>query len=177
MAGTGVTRIDAPAGKDVSTRGRLAVDPVLTPGVRAGLTRVKDAGKGFTKAEPDPGRSTAPSPETTAPTAPVTVTSTTTATGKKLSRTVADATAPNGKAPGGKAPSPALPVRDTKPAARSLAAGDGTDIETDPRDTDRVCADDMGWKRGLAAQSFHPKVCGARLYADALEKTLQGKKP
>ncbi|EMF00729.1 hypothetical protein J7W19_25560 [Streptomyces mobaraensis NBRC 13819 = DSM 40847] len=153
VAGTGVTRIDAPAGKDVSTRGRLAVDPVLTPGVRAGLTRIKDAGKGFTKAEPDPGRSTAPSPETTAPTAPVTVTSTATATGKKLSQTVADATAPNGKAPGGKAPSPALPVRDAKPAARSFAAGDGTDIETDPRDTDRVCAVS---RNDLNAQALQP---------------------
>ncbi|MGI5340748.1 SGNH/GDSL hydrolase family protein [Streptomyces sp. CA-181903] len=150
VAGTGVTRIDAPAGKDVSTRGRLAVDPVLTPGVRAGLTRIKDAGKGFTKAEPDPGRSTARSPESSAAAAPLTVTSTATATGKKLSQTVADATVPGGKSPGGKTPSPALPARDGasaegkattgKPARRSLTAGDDPDPATDPRDTDRVCA-------------------------------------
>ncbi|MGP2438401.1 hypothetical protein [Streptomyces sp. JW3] len=41
--GTGVTRLNAPADTDVSSRERLAVDPVLTPGVRAGLANIADA--------------------------------------------------------------------------------------------------------------------------------------
>ncbi|MEV4453279.1 hypothetical protein [Streptomyces mirabilis] len=36
-AGTGVTRVNAPPDTDVSFHGRLAVDPVLTSGMRAGL--------------------------------------------------------------------------------------------------------------------------------------------
>ncbi|MEV5240868.1 hypothetical protein AB0K89_17455 [Streptomyces cinnamoneus] len=152
VEGTGVTRINAPAAKDISTRGRLAVDPVLTPGVRAGLARIKDAGKGFTTAEPDPQRRSAQAPETVAGTEAVTVTSTATATGKKISQTVADTTAP-----GGKNPSPALPAGGTgasdnasndgktkarrtahESASRSLAAD--ADAAGDPRDTDRICA-------------------------------------
>ncbi|GHD73871.1 hypothetical protein GCM10010317_086170 [Streptomyces mirabilis] len=36
-AGTGVTRVNAPPDTDVSFHGRLAVDPVLTSGMRTGL--------------------------------------------------------------------------------------------------------------------------------------------
>ncbi|MFC0494988.1 hypothetical protein ACFFKE_08605 [Streptomyces mutabilis] len=36
LAGTGITRLHVSADTDVSTHGRLAVDPVLMPGVRAG---------------------------------------------------------------------------------------------------------------------------------------------
>ncbi|MFF4224250.1 hypothetical protein ACFYZH_15490 [Streptomyces abikoensis] len=154
VAGTGVTRIKAPADTDISTQGRLAVDPVLTPGVRTGLAHIKDAGKGFTKSEPGPQRHPAQSPETTAGTEPVTVTSTATGTGKKLTQTVAET-----KAPGGKEPSPALsapsapPAHESKPAPRSLTAAADTDASTDPRDTDRVCAVS---RNDMDAQALQP---------------------
>ncbi|MFJ8364614.1 hypothetical protein [Streptomyces sp. NPDC093984] len=104
IQGTGVTRINAPADTDISTQGRLAVEPVLTPGVRAGLAHIKGAGKGFTRNEPAP-QDTRPTPETAAGDQPVTVTSTATVTGEKVTQSVADTTAPSGKNP-----SPALPT-------------------------------------------------------------------
>ncbi|MEV0416390.1 Tat pathway signal protein [Streptomyces sp. NPDC050448] len=84
--GTGITRIDAPSDRDVSSHGRLAIDPVLTAGIRASLERVKDAGKGFTTAEPSPEAARS-SPDTTG-TPPVTVTSTATTTGARLTQTM-----------------------------------------------------------------------------------------
>lgn len=42
---TGITRVNAPADADISTLGRLAIGQVVTPGVRRGLARVKDAGQ------------------------------------------------------------------------------------------------------------------------------------
>jgi hypothetical protein len=72
--GTGVTRLNAPVDTDVSSRGRLAVDPVLIPGVRAGPADIADA--------------------TVTSDTPLTVTSTATTTGTRLSQTVTDATAP-----------------------------------------------------------------------------------
>ncbi|MFE3639344.1 hypothetical protein ACFXOG_35010, partial [Streptomyces sp. NPDC059168] len=136
--GTGVTRIDAPADTDISTRGRLAVEPVLTPGVRAGLARIKNSGKGFSRAEPRSKGDPAPTPETVAANQPVTVTSTATATGRKVEQTVADTTAP-----GGKNPSPALPAlpgHGARAKRSSLAGVADPNTQFDPRDTDRVCA-------------------------------------
>ncbi|GGN64821.1 hypothetical protein GCM10011579_034700 [Streptomyces albiflavescens] len=74
--GTGVTRVNAPSNTDVSTLGRLAVHPVLTPGVRAGMERVKNAGKGFTKAEASAQDGSAQAPASVPTDAPTTVTST-----------------------------------------------------------------------------------------------------
>src|SRR4051794_36016415 len=72
--GPGIPRITPPADTDISTRGRLAVEPVLTPGVRAGLAHIKTAGKGFTRNESAP-QDTRPTPETVAGDQPVTVAS------------------------------------------------------------------------------------------------------
>ncbi|MFE4874867.1 hypothetical protein [Streptomyces sp. NPDC056682] len=132
-AGTGITRINAPANVDISTHGRLAVDPVLTPGVRAGLTHIKDAGKGFTK--PDE-----PAPQTPASTdsnEPATVTSTATTTGTKLTQSVQQQIADGS----GTIPSPVLGAasgtnRALTGAAPKAAAG----ASNDPTDPDRWCA-------------------------------------
>lgn len=56
LSGTAVTLLDVRANADVSSHGRLAVDPVLMPGVRAGLDRIGNAGKDFHQ-----GRTLAPS--------------------------------------------------------------------------------------------------------------------
>ncbi|MFI1762516.1 SGNH/GDSL hydrolase family protein [Streptomyces sp. NPDC020800] len=133
--GTGVTRINAPADTDISTQGRLAVEPVLTAGIRAGLAHIKNSGKGFTKAEPRPQGTPAPTPETVAADQPVTVTSTATVTGKKVTQSVADTTAPSGKNP-----SPALPAAGGERKGSSVARVNDPTAQFDPRDTDRICA-------------------------------------
>ncbi|WP_335937948.1 SGNH/GDSL hydrolase family protein [Streptomyces sp. PTD5-9] len=129
---TGVTRLDAPAETDVSTLGRLAVDPVLTPGVRRGLSRIKDAGQNFTKSGPGPEDTVAGAPDTVAGDEPTTVTSTATTTGEKLTQSVAPATADAGSA----SVSPAL--TDAAPAA--LTGADADSRAHDPVDTDRWCS-------------------------------------
>ncbi|MEU9946402.1 hypothetical protein [Streptomyces lavendulae] len=131
--GSGVTRVNAPAARDVSSHGRLAVDPVLTPGIRAGLSRIKNAGKGFTKTEEPAARTAA----TGADTEPVTVTSTATTTGTKLTQSV-QPQAPGGT---GNKPTPALgaPKAATGSAERSAAADSGG-LGNDPTDPDRYCA-------------------------------------
>jgi len=48
LSGSGVSLLDAPAEADVSSLGRLAVNPVLSDAVQRGLDNVKNAGKGFT---------------------------------------------------------------------------------------------------------------------------------
>ncbi|MGW2863261.1 SGNH/GDSL hydrolase family protein, partial [Streptomyces sp. NPDC001205] len=133
-AGTGVTRINAPANVDISTHGRLAVDPVLTPGVRAGLAHIKDAGKGFTKPEePAPQ-----APASTDRSGPATVTSTATTTGTKLTQS-AQQQAADGS---GTIPSPVLGAASgaksalTGAAPKSAAGG----ASNDPTDPDRWCA-------------------------------------
>ncbi|MFH8786016.1 GDSL-type esterase/lipase family protein [Streptomyces roseoverticillatus] len=141
VEGTGVTRINAPANADISTQGRLAVDPVLTPGVRTGLGDIKNAGKGFTKAETVPqSRGTMPGEEE------VTVTSTATTTGKKITQTVTETTASNGKEP-----SPARPINEKRLTPSARAAD--TETSKDPRDTDRVCAIS---RNDMEAQALQP---------------------
>ncbi|MET9359841.1 SGNH/GDSL hydrolase family protein [Streptomyces sp. NPDC006632] len=139
-AGTGVTRIDAPAETDVSSHGRLAVEPVLTPGVRAGLAHIKDAGKSFDAAdEPAPQAAGASDDDE-----PVTVTSTATTTGTKLTQSVKDRIADGS----GTIPSPALGIT---PAAKSATPGAAPRTATttaaaaagpanDPTDPDRWCS-------------------------------------
>jgi hypothetical protein len=144
-AGTGVTRLDAPAGTDVSSHGRLAIDPVLTPGVRAGLAHIKDAGKGFTK-------STEPAPQTATPAddrdEPITVTSTAITTGTRLTQSVQQ-TAGSGS---GHDPSPALATATGahRPKPASLKA---SLVASSPTDDDRWCAVS---RNDVKAQALQP---------------------
>lgn len=135
VQGTGVTPVDAPADTDMSSHGRLAVDPVLTPGVRAGLEHVKDSGKGFTKAEPSQQeRSAAQAQATVTGSEPVTVTSTATNTGMKLTQSVQQETA-DGSAI---RLSPALTAATTAPP--KMLRGVAGASPNDPTDSDRWCA-------------------------------------
>ncbi|MFD7017380.1 Tat pathway signal protein [Streptomyces sp. NPDC059928] len=151
IKGTGITRLDAPADTDVSSHGRLAVDPVLTPGVRAGLQHIKDAGKGFTTPGPTPEDQGAPTPSNTAAARPVTVTSTATVTGSKLAQSM---THDAGKDQGSK-PSPLLaPVTPPRtPLARTGTAADAPGISNDPTDPDRWCAVS---RNDVGAQALQP---------------------
>ncbi|MEU6541486.1 SGNH/GDSL hydrolase family protein [Streptomyces sp. NPDC047000] len=139
--GTGVTLVDAPVGTDVSSHGRLAVDPVLTPGMRAGLANIAGVGRQGTGVGDSPSQSdVAQAPATIASDAPLTVTSTATTTGTKISQTVTDTTAPTGHA----GLSPALtggdrPVSDTGVETHSESTA-ATNVSHDPTDPDRWCA-------------------------------------
>ncbi|MGW7821382.1 SGNH/GDSL hydrolase family protein [Streptomyces puniciscabiei] len=130
-AGTGVTRLDAPAGTDVSSHGRLAVEPVLTPGVRAGLRQINGAGKGFTKSAEPASQTATPADDGDKP---VTVTSIATATGAKLTQSVqhdaVDGTGNN--------PSPALAT--AAGTHRSKGASKAGLTVSSPTDDDRWCA-------------------------------------
>ncbi|KAF5991730.1 Tat pathway signal protein [Streptomyces sp. WAC00263] len=44
----GIKQLDVSPDADLSTRGRLAVDPVVSPAVRAGVDNINNAGRGFT---------------------------------------------------------------------------------------------------------------------------------
>ncbi|MFI1070373.1 SGNH/GDSL hydrolase family protein [Streptomyces puniciscabiei] len=131
LTGSGITRLDVPADADISTLGRLAVNPVLMPGMRAGLAHIRDAGKGFTKPEPQPRTVQPPVDDETG--APATVTSTATATGRKVTQTLADTTSPTGK----ESFSPSL-TTPARPAIRTPRADDPR--AHDPVDTDRWCS-------------------------------------
>ncbi|MGW3289422.1 SGNH/GDSL hydrolase family protein [Streptomyces sp. NPDC001002] len=143
--GTGVTRLNAPADADISTLGRLAIGQVITPGIRRGLSRVKDAGKDFDKhdAASPAQENAAPTPETVNSDQPTTVTSTATSTGKRITQTVADTTAESGNGTF----SPALTGRRT-PAA-TLRAGA---VSHDPTDPDRWCSVPRNDVKSLALQ-------------------------
>ncbi|MFE2559781.1 SGNH/GDSL hydrolase family protein [Streptomyces sp. NPDC059352] len=144
--GTGVTYVAAPADADVSSHGRLAVDPILSPGVRKGLGRITDAGKNFTAAERPP-QSSRTQPTRAEEEQPLTVTATATVTGKKLTQTVQGSGSGSGKS----ALSPALapagpttsgqdgPTAQDRPTskARTFAT---TALANDPVDTDRWCS-------------------------------------
>ncbi|MEV6024145.1 hypothetical protein [Streptomyces sp. NPDC052036] len=156
--GTGITRVKTGVDTTVSSQGRLAVDPVLTPDMRAGVDHVKNAGKGFTTTEPSPqsGRTQAPG---AVDTASLTVTSTATGTGKKISQTITGtSTSPS---TGTDRLTPALA---TSAKARS-AAGSGQHaqptrsaavtsiVSHDPTDPDRWCSVS---RNDVGAQALQP---------------------
>ncbi|MHC5902901.1 SGNH/GDSL hydrolase family protein [Streptomyces sp. S6] len=150
---TAVARLDVPAGTDVSTHGRLAVDPVLMPGVRAGLDRIGNAGKGFTKAEPSPR--TRPSQDPTdEDAAPLTITGTATATGEKITETVADPTGDTGR----ESFSPSLRQSDRATSGRNGRAVRVDERENNPVDTDRWCSVPRNDVKALALQPTSNQV-------------------
>ncbi|WP_241678708.1 SGNH/GDSL hydrolase family protein [Streptomyces lasalocidi] len=147
LAGSAVTRLNASADAQVSSHGRLAVDPVLTPGVRAGLDHISDAGKSFTKAEPAPG-----TPKTQDPTdegaAPLTITSTAPSTGEKIIQAVLDTTSATGK----ESFSPALDTTGKRlPGTRQSTLTDD-ERANNPVDTDRWCSIPRNDVKALALQ-------------------------
>ncbi|MDC0773043.1 GDSL-type esterase/lipase family protein [Streptomyces sp. HD] len=131
-AGTGVTRLNAPAGTDVSSHGRLAIEPVLTPGVHAGLAHIKGAGKGFTKSGEPASQTATPADDGDKP---VTVTSIATTTGTKLTQSVQQA-AGDGS---GNNPSPVLPKAAGTHRSKGSSSKAGLTVSP-PTDDDRWCA-------------------------------------
>ncbi|QYA99524.1 SGNH/GDSL hydrolase family protein [Streptomyces anulatus] len=148
LSGTGVNRLDVTADTDVSSHGRLAVDPVLMPGVRTGLERIGNAGKGFTGAEPSPRASTTEDP-TRANTASLTITSIATATGEKITQAVTG----TDSATGNESFSPALRAFGRQKNDQSAQAPASADERaTNPVDTDRWCSVPRNDVKALALQ-------------------------
>ncbi|WP_241662394.1 MULTISPECIES: SGNH/GDSL hydrolase family protein [unclassified Streptomyces] len=141
---TGVTVLNAPANTDISTLGRLAVNPVLTPGVRHGLSQIKNAGKGFKNSSTEPQLRPVGAPDTVKASESTTVTSTSITTGEKITQSLQEHPAGNGGAP-----SPAL-TGTASPAPRTVAADSRAH---DPVDTDRWCSVP---RNDVASQALQP---------------------
>ncbi|MEU4931025.1 Tat pathway signal protein [Streptomyces yokosukanensis] len=127
---SGIKSLDISPEADVSTRGRLAVDPVVSPAVKAGVTRIENAGRGFTNsaikepaAEVTPGRISHE----------LTITGTVPGTGKHTKQIAAEP----GSTAGG-TPSPAL-TGSSKPQMSAMSAM--TPSTDDPRSHDPVDTD------------------------------------
>lgn len=166
VEGSGVAKVEAPADTDLSSHGRLAVDPVLTPGVRAGLTRIKAAGKGFDKVdEPEAGvRSRSGKAPGTADGDTITVTSTATTTGKEVKQKVALTQPRNSNGL-----SPAL-TGSPRPRMLSPVA---VAVSHDPRDTDRWCSVS---RNDMRAQALQPTPNQVEWAVDmAVRGELRGK--
>ncbi len=138
LADSDVTRLEVSADTEISSHGRLAVDPVLTPGVRAGLNRIKNAGKGLDKVEPAPPETSpsAPSNPTDEGATTLTVTSTVTQTGEKINQAVSDTTSARGK----ESVSPALRASGERPPGKPRRSPADDEREHNPVDTDRWCS-------------------------------------
>ncbi|WP_393083884.1 hypothetical protein [Streptomyces sp. LN704] len=153
--GGGITRINAPVDTDISSLGRLAVDPVLAPGLRAGVDRIKNAGKGFTETGPATRR-TAETPGMLTAVPPMTVTATATGTGTKISQQVT----PTLPATTRNQLSPAL--SSVRKASAAAGAGSGEPphlartaavVSHDPTDPDRWCSVS---RNDVGAQALQP---------------------
>jgi hypothetical protein len=131
FAASGIKQLDVSPDADVSTRGRLAVDPVVSPAVLAGLDRIASAGRGFTGAtsgrEPAAGPAQAPLGHA------LTVTATAAGTGRHTEQRAAEP----GATAGG-TPSPVL--TGSRKAQRSVKPDDDDPRAHDPVDTDAWCA-------------------------------------
>ncbi|MEU3837778.1 hypothetical protein [Streptomyces microflavus] len=153
LTDSGVTHLDVAADADISSHGRLAVNPVLAPGVRAGLDHIKDAGKGFTNAEPAPNAQEVT--DDGAGAEPLTITSTATATGKPMTQAVSDTTSATGK----EAFSPSLQTggkQRSGDGSRGVVAAES--IEHNPVDTDRWCSVARNDVKALALQPTSNQV-------------------
>ncbi|WP_243869318.1 Tat pathway signal protein [Streptomyces liangshanensis] len=134
FAASGVKALKVSPDAEVSTRGRLAVDPVVSPAVQAGVDHITSAGRGFTKTE-----TTEPAAERTLGRTShvLTITSTAPSTGRRTKQKAAE--------PGvtaGSKPSPAL-TGSSKPQTSTMsamaAAADDSRAH-DPVDTDAWCS-------------------------------------
>nr|WP_235967584.1 SGNH/GDSL hydrolase family protein [Streptomyces mesophilus] len=132
--GTGVTALEASPEADVSSHGRLAVNPVVSPGVRTGLARIKDAGGGGPQGAPAKSGDGSAQPPLTSEAEPLTVTSTAMTTGREVEQSVPEAGGSLGKAK----LSPALPA--DKARARTQAGTAAAADPNNPVDTDRWCS-------------------------------------
>jgi hypothetical protein len=127
--------LDVPPDAVVSSRGRMGVDPVVSPAVRAGLDRIANAGRGFTGNKSD---EPAADPATRGASHLLTVTGTVPGTGEHTTQQVAES-----GTTAGSTPSPAL-TGSSKPQVSTIAMLTATSDDDprahDPVDTDAWCS-------------------------------------
>ncbi|MFG3292860.1 Tat pathway signal protein [Streptomyces sp. NPDC048179] len=116
---------------ELSTRGRLAVDPVVSPAVQAGVDNIKNAGRDFTSST-----TREPAAETTTghTSHALTVTGTVPGTGKHTKQQT-----PEPGTTAGATPSPAL-TGSPKAQLSTMTAADDDARAHDPIDTDAWCS-------------------------------------
>ncbi|MFG3208006.1 hypothetical protein [Streptomyces sp. NPDC048192] len=131
---SGIKPLHVSPDADVSTRGRLAVDPVVSPAVQAGIDNIANAGRGFNKtASKEPSAETTPGRISHA----LTITGTVPGTGQHTKQNAAEP----GTTAGGTA-SPAL-TGSSKPqmSTMSMMTADADDPRAhDAVDTDAWCS-------------------------------------
>jgi hypothetical protein len=131
---SGIKQLNVSPDADLSTRGRLAVDPVVSPAVQAGVANIENAGRGFSgTATKEPAAKAKPDNTSHA----LTVTGSVPGTGRHTDQKVA---AP-GSSAGGR-PSPAL-TGSSKPQMSTmsmLTTADDDPRANDPVDTDAWCS-------------------------------------
>ncbi|MFK0135995.1 golvesin C-terminal-like domain-containing protein [Streptomyces murinus] len=145
--GSGVSRLNVPADTEVSSHGRLAVEPVLTPGIRAGLTRIQAAGKGITKVdEPQSGvrNRSGQAPQSAVEDTSTIIRSTAVGTGKELTQRVTLVQPRSGNVL-----SPAL----AGSSGPRHVSGVKDDASNDPTDTGRWCSVS---RNDMSAQALQP---------------------
>ncbi|KOG33059.1 Tat pathway signal protein [Streptomyces resistomycificus] len=132
---SGITALNVSPDADLSSHGRLAVNPVVSPAVKAGLDHIKNSGKNFTTPKT---KEPAPEQENGTVSHVLTITGTVAATGRNTSQT-----APEPTTTAGGTPSPSL-TGSTKPQLTTMSmmttAADSPSIEHNPIDTDRWCS-------------------------------------
>jgi len=147
LAAGGIKALAVSPDADLSTRGRLAVDPVLAPAVQAGVDNIENAGRGFTGTETkEPAAETTPGHISHA----LTITASVPGTGRRTSQQAAEP----GTTAGGR-PSPALtgsPKPQLSTMSTATTAADGTTSD-DPVDTDRWCSVP---RNDVATQALQP---------------------
>ncbi|WP_445283532.1 golvesin C-terminal-like domain-containing protein [Streptomyces sp. DSM 118148] len=134
LAASGIKPLNVSPDAEVSTRGRLAVDPVVSPAVKTGMTRIANAGRGFTKSA-----SKEPAAEVThgRTSHELTITGTVPGTGRHTKQTAAE---PDSTA--GATPSPALTGSSKPHLSTTSTMTPSTDDPRahDPVDTDAWCS-------------------------------------
>lgn len=134
FAASGIKPLNVSPDAEVSTHGRLAVDPVVSPAVLAGVANIEGAGRGFDKTTTrEPAAQTTPGRVSHA----MTITGTVPGTGKHTTQTAA---APGTTA--GSRTSPAL-TGSSKPQMSTmsmLTSADDDPRANDPVDTDAWCS-------------------------------------
>ncbi|WP_328672263.1 Tat pathway signal protein [Streptomyces sp. NBC_00328] len=133
LVASGIKPLEVPPDADLSTRGRLAVDPVLSPAVQAGIDNIKGAGRGFTRtATKEPAAETTPGHSSHA----LTITGSVPGTGRHTDQKAAE---PGSTA--GARPSPVL-TGSPKPqiSTTSVLTAAADSRANDPVDTDRWCS-------------------------------------
>ncbi len=134
LTASGIKPLNVSPDAELSTRGRLAVDPVVSQAVLAGLDNIKNVGRGFTKTatnEPETERTSGHTSHALA------ITGTVPGTGKHTKQTAAEPSATAGGTP-----SPVL-TGSTKPQLSMMKTMTATDSDPrahDPVDTDAWCS-------------------------------------